>query len=236
MLGIIAAIVISWLLLWLLYRQNLSALGIAPSLNHLQGLVIGFSLSGVACSLYFLLQTTFIENNWIVRDGFTIRDFLSGGWWTVKSVLFEELIFRGALLYLAIQKIGERKACILSACSFGVYHWFSYGAFGSPVQMAIVFVMTSIPGLAFAFSFAKTKSLYLPVGLHFGWNLFTIVIFSSGPLGKQFLLKETDNRLEGILSLLVFIFQIAAIPLITYFYLRWLNRKQVDKIGPAERR
>ena len=225
MLGIIVALAISWLLIWLLHRQSLTVLGIVPSLNHLQDLVIGFIFCAAACSLYFFLQTAFIDNKWVVNENFTIQEFLKSVWWTFRSVLFEEIVFRGALLYIAIQKIGIKKACILSACCFGVYHWFSYGAFGNPVQMAIIFIMTAIPGMAFATAFAKTKSLYLPIGLHFGWNFVTIVIFSSGPLGRQLLFRENDNKLDGIPSLLVFIFQIVAIPLVTYVYLRWVSKR-----------
>jgi membrane protease YdiL (CAAX protease family) len=104
-------------------------------------------------------------------------------------VLFEELIFRGALLYLAIGKFGVKTACTLSAVCFGAYHWFTYNLFGSPVQMVIVFLMTGIFGFTLAYAFAKTKSIYLPVGLHLGWNLFTIVVFSNGPLGQQIFIR-----------------------------------------------
>jgi len=86
--------------------------------------------------------------------------------------------------------------------------------------------MTGIFGLVLAFAFAKTKSLYLPVGLHFGWNLFNIVVFSNGPLGEQIFIKTNGNQLQGILSLLVFLFQVFALPLLTFWYLkRFSGRK-----------
>ncbi|WP_189603592.1 hypothetical protein [Salinimicrobium marinum] len=40
-------------------------------------------------------------------------------------------------------------------------------------------------------------SLYLPIGLHFGWNLVTITIFSQGPSGDQLLISSTENTLGG---------------------------------------
>lgn len=139
---------------------------------------------------------------------------------TLKSVLFEELIFRGALLYIAIKKLGIKKGCFLSSVCFGTYHWFSYNAFGNPVQMVIIFLTTTIFGLMLAFAFAKTKSLYLPVGLHFGWNLFNIVVFSNGPLGQQIFIKTNENHPQGFLSLFVFQFQVFALPLFTYLYFK----------------
>ena len=49
--------------------------------------------------------------------------------WTTKSVLFEEFLFRGVLLYFGIKYYGTKNACIISAITFGAYHWFSYNIF-----------------------------------------------------------------------------------------------------------
>jgi len=94
--------------------------------------------------------------------------------------------------------------------------------------MIFVFIMTGIAGIMFAFAFAKTKSLYLPFGLHFGWNLVTTVVFSSGPLKQQIFIRENENRPEGILSLVIFLFQLFALPLINYWYLKRLERKPLE--------
>jgi uncharacterized protein len=72
----------------------------------------------------------------------------------------------------------------------------------------------------FAFAFAKTKSMYLPIGLHFGWNLVNTVVFSQGPLGQQLFITNGNKRLEGNVSLLFFILQIVAVPILVYVYLR----------------
>lgn len=69
-------------------------------------------------------------------------------------------------------------------------------------------------------SFAETKSIYLPIALHLGWNVFNIVIFSNGPLGHQVLMKANENQPEGIISLIIFLFQIFALPLLVFFYIR----------------
>jgi hypothetical protein len=141
--------------------------------------------------------------------------------WTGKSVLFEELIFRGALLYILIQKIGIKTACLISSIAFGIYHWFSYEVLGNPIQMIYLLFSTGLLGFMFALSFAKTKSLYLPIGLHLGWNLFNIVVFSQGPLGRQLLINDNNGqRLSGLPSIALLLFQIFSIPIIVYVYLR----------------
>lgn len=228
MLGIIAELFISWLLLHFIVKRNLSALGLAPSAIRIKNFGIGFLLAAISCILYQLMSTLFINNSWILNKEITFYGIITSIWWILKSVVFEELLFRGALLYIAIQKLGYKKACILSAICFGVYHWFSYNAFGNPVQMGIIFFMTGIFGYVLAISFTKTQSLYLPVGLHLGWNLFNILVFSNGPLGKQILMKANDHHLEGIVSLIVFLFQIFALPAFVYAYFRFFKVKQLN--------
>jgi hypothetical protein len=87
--------------------------------------------------------------------------------------------------------------------------------------MTYVFASTGIWGLMFAFAFSRTKSLYLPTGLHMGWNLFNIVIFSQGPLGHQFLIHSNNGELlTGLPSLGLQLLQIFGLPIIVCIYLR----------------
>ncbi|MDQ1858787.1 CPBP family intramembrane glutamic endopeptidase [Chryseobacterium sp. WLY505] len=224
MIGIIIELIISWLLLKFIAKQDLSVLGFKPNPTRLVHWSTGFLLAAAICSLYHIMTTAFINNGWILNKQLTLSAALTGIWWVLKSVLFEELLFRGALLYLAIEKWGMTKACLLSAACFGIYHWFSYNAFGNPFQMGIIFGMTAIFGWMLAISFAKTQSLYLPIGLHLGWNLFNIIVFSNGPLGQQIFMKANINHLEGIPSLLIFLFQILALPVLIYGYFKIRNR------------
>lgn len=224
MIGIIIELIISLLLLKFIAKKDLSVLGFKPNSTRLAHWSIGLLLAAAICSLYHIMTTAFINNGWILNKQLTLSAALMGIWWVLKSVLFEELLFRGALLYLAIEKWGTTKACLLSAACFGIYHWFSYNAFGNPFQMGIIFGMTAIFGWMLAVSFAKTQSLYLPIGLHLGWNLFNIIVFSNGPLGKQLFMKANINHLEGIPSLLVFLFQIFALPILMYGYFKFKKK------------
>ena len=225
MIGIIVELIISSLLLWFIDKKDLSVLGFKPTIKRITDLGVGLVLAAACCIIYHLMSTAFANNSWTINKQLTTQAIWAASWWTLKSVLFEELIFRGALLYIAIGKFGVRIACLLSAVCFGVYHWFSHNSFGSPAQMTIIFFMTGIFGLMLAFAFGKTKSLYLPVGLHFGWNLFDIVVFSNGPLGQQILIRTNENQLDGLPSLLVFLFQVFALPLLTLWYFRQVSKR-----------
>jgi membrane protease YdiL (CAAX protease family) len=192
--------------------------------NRIIDLATGFLLAAFCCTVYNIMTTAFANNCWTLNKQSTGQTILRGSWWILISVLYEELIFRGVLLYIAIKKIGLNKACILSAGCFGIYHWFSYNVLGDPLPMIIIFFMTGIFGLMLAFAFAKTMSLYLPIALHFGWNLFSTVVFSNGPLGQQIFIKTNANQPQGTLSWLIFLFQVFALPAFTFWYLKMFKK------------
>lgn len=219
MIGIVVELILSWLLLWFLCRKHLSVLGFAPTGSRRQDFAAGLFGAAVLCCVYYLLQMLG-GSRWGFNGNVTAKGLVAAAWWMVISVLYEELIFRGAPLYIAIRKWGEAKACLLSAACFGVYHWFSYNAFGNPVPMVYVFLLTGFTGWALARAFAKTGSLYLPVALHLGWNLVAGAVLSNGPLGRQLLLKAGGHQPQGGLSLLIFLFQLLALPLFTLWYLK----------------
>ncbi|MDA3613889.1 CPBP family intramembrane glutamic endopeptidase [Polluticaenibacter yanchengensis] len=218
MLGIIIILLISWLLLWKIKAPD--ALGLNPNKQRTLHLATGILLSAICCTVYHLASTTFSNNHWQLNKDFTFIIALNSCWWVLKSVLFEELVFRGALLYILSKKWGTFIACLVSAVSFGIYHWFSYNSFGNPVQMAIIFFMTGLFGYALAFAFVKLKSIYLPTSIHLGWNLFSIIVFSNGPLGQQLLVKVNNHKAEGIWSLIIFLFQVLAVPVFTILYVK----------------
>jgi len=225
MAGIIVELLISWLLLWFICKQHISVLGLKPTLSRMTNLALGFLIAGLCCTLYMLLATAFVGNSWVINKQVTGKVILESLRWTFISVLYEELIFRGALLYIAIKKLGVMKACIFSAVCFGVYHWFSYSLFGNPVMMAVTFLMTGIVGFSWAFAFAKTRSLYLPIGLHFGWNAFFTIVFSNSKHGQAMFVRANTNQLQGVLSFIVFLFQVFALPAFTIWYLNRLPKK-----------
>lgn len=232
MIGILVELIISWLLLWLISRKNLSVLGFTPTKGRVTNLGVGLLIAASCCTLYQLMTTGFINNGWVVNKQVTGQIILENTRWTIVSVLYEELIFRGALLYIAIEKLNVKKACILSAVGFGIYHWFTFNVLGNPFLMIITFLMTAIAGLSWAYAFAKTNSLYLPIGLHFGWNFISTVVFSNGNNGQAILVRANENQLQGLLSLVVFLFQVFALTLLTFWYLRWLSKGKnlsVDK-------
>jgi hypothetical protein len=185
MLGIIIQFLISWLIIWLFEKGNLNVFGFYPTKKRLLAFALFFIVTALCCSSDFFMRMLFAKQEWELNPKLTANLMVTGIWWNIKSVLFEELIFRGVLLYILIKKLGHAKAIIISAIAFGIYHWFSHEVIGNPTQMAITFVVTGTMGLVYAYGYAKTFSLYIPIAIHLGWNLTSSVIFSKSIIGDQ---------------------------------------------------
>lgn len=223
MLMIVVLLVLSWLVLRL-GGEKLNVLGLFPTSGRSFQFIVGFVPSALLALIYFGWVIWTLEAEISVNGSYSFLAFAEGFWWTLRSVLFEEFVFRGALLFFAMKYIGKLRGIILSSVVFGIYHWFSYAVIGDIGAMVYTFIITGIGGLAFAYAYAETRSLYLPIGLHFGWNLMTITIFSQGPIGEQLLISSTENSLEGWRSLVSLLYQISLMPFITYLSLRYLGR------------
>jgi len=182
--GIIVELAVSWLLVWLIEKRNLSVLGLTPTKKRITDFILYFIITAICCSTGFFMRMLFAQEQWEINPAISWQLILKGAWWNLTSVLYEELIFRGVVLFILIRRIGALRAIIISSIAFGIYHWFSFNQLGNYQQMAFTFFTTGIFGLLLAFAYARTASLYAPIAIHFGWNLAHGFIFSQGPIGN----------------------------------------------------
>ncbi|MCO4798137.1 MAG: CPBP family intramembrane metalloprotease [Colwelliaceae bacterium] len=226
MLGIIILLLISWLLLHFFMNQNLSILGIQATTSRLKEFITGFLFTLILCSVAQVLDSIFKEISWSINSDISVQLLVKATWWDFKSVLYEELFFRGALLYILFKKLGINKSILISSILFGIYHWFSYGVFGRIIPMLIIFLGTGIMGYAWGLAYSKTKSIILPFALHFGWNFTQNTIFSKGPLGQLLLAPSNGVELTGLMSLFNFLIPMLLMPIITFLYVKLLVKEK----------
>ena len=185
MIGIVVILGVSWLLLFLIQKKNLSVLGFLP----LKRTVLYFSFGIIAAILIrattLFLEAQFKSFEFTANPAFSFEVALNSFWYHFKSALTEELVFRGAILYILIQRIGAKKAVWLSALIFGVYHWFSYNMFGGDIiPMIYVLLITGLVGFVWAYAYEKTNSLVIPFGMHLGSNFFLTFFLPNQPYGE----------------------------------------------------
>lgn len=119
---------------------------------------------------------------------------------TVIAPVFEEFIFRGAVLHF-LQPYGNGIAIFVSALAFGIYH-------GNFMQ----FFYATVLGIALGYVTVATKSLFCSTLLHAMFNSISgiILIFSSSePIQKSVLHKEIPlNDSEELVMTFYAIFMI----------------------------
>jgi membrane protease YdiL (CAAX protease family) len=232
MTGIAIELLLSFIFLRYFEKVGLEALGVYPNRRRIMDFISGLLLTITYFVLLMLAISYYTENPYHLNNDYSFRNFISTVYYIVKSVLYEDLIFRGALLYILMKRTSHFKAILISSFAFGIYHWFSFNVFGSPVQMLIVFLQTASAGYIFALAYRKTCSMYLPFAMHFGANFSLMILFSKDlNIGSQLLLKSYDkdpvipNPFIGIVLLLLYY---TGYQLFSYIYLQSIKKPLIN--------
>ena len=152
MLQLIGLLAISWLIIWLFEKGNLSVLGLTPTKERLKYCTILFIVSAVFSATAFLLRMYFAKEEYTISNSITTKSIILETWFQIRTVLTEELLFRGVLLYILIKKIKQTKAIIISAVLFAALHVINAGVCGNFKQMIILFTFTFLMGVLLAYS------------------------------------------------------------------------------------
>ncbi|MCC9165483.1 CPBP family intramembrane glutamic endopeptidase [Pontibacter harenae] len=232
MIGNFLLLLASWLLLRL-EKKNLRVLGLSPTVERGFEILLGFLVTAFLAILLALLLAFVAQFVWLPNESMlnsiVFRDLFN----SFQTVFYEELLFRGYLLYKAITLLGDRKANMLSAVAFGMYHWFSFGVFGNPLLMLWVLFYMGLWGLMLAYAYSRTGSLALPIGLHWGWYFIQHHVFNEQ--GSGFFTAVTNIHtmyLSNLESMLYLRLPIIAFSVILVVFLAKLKPKvgKVSKI------
>lgn len=185
MLQLITLLAISWLLIWLFEKRQLSVLGLIPTKRVLIWSVMLLLVSALIAAASFALRMLIIQEDYMMNPALTVRSVWINTWYQFRTVFTEELLCRGALLYILIQRIGSKKSILITALLFAVLHWLNAGIWGDGAQLILVFLFTFIMGLLLAYAFVKSGSLVTPLAIHFGWNWVQNYAFPESATGSH---------------------------------------------------
>ena len=91
--------------------------------------------------------------------------------WFAAGAMGEELLFRGYAFQTLIQGVTFLPATLLMALVFGLAHM------QNPHVTAFSLCNVVLSGILFSFAYMKTRSLWLPFGVHFAWNFSQTTLF-----------------------------------------------------------
>lgn len=158
------------LLLYTLDRvrsQVLGSMGLALDRAALHDSLAGTALGAgmVAASVAVVALAGRVEFHWIGRGPRVLLAILAVTFVTAVAAMAEEVAFRGYPFQRLVEGIGALGGIVLLSVLFGAIH------LGNPHASLWGFLNTIEIGAFLAVAYLRTRSLWMPWGLHFGWNL-----------------------------------------------------------------
>jgi len=109
----------------------------------------------------------------------------------VAAGVTEELVFRGVLFRIVEQRTGTWIALAFTAVLFGAMHLLNPNA---TLWGAVAIAVEA--GAMLAAAYAATRTLWLPIGLHIGWNVALGAVFGAEVSGAG----TSTGLLDGVTS------------------------------------
>ncbi len=147
-------------------RRPLADIGLHGGRSSAVNFILGVLLGGGSAALMLLAPLLAGTGHLVSRPQ---SDFT---WPTLALYLFalliaatgEEMIFRGYAFQLLIEKIGPFATVLPVGVIFGLAHAHN------PNATALGVLNTILWGILIGYAFLRSHDLWLPIGLHYGWN------------------------------------------------------------------
>jgi hypothetical protein len=110
---------------------------------------------------------------------------------SLQSGFIEELAVRGVMFRILEEWLGTWISLVVTASFFGALHLLNHNS----TAMGAIAIACSA-GVILAGAYAVTRRLWLPIGLHFGWNFVESGVFDL-PVSGHKLTGLVQCRLEG---------------------------------------
>jgi membrane protease YdiL (CAAX protease family) len=153
-------------------RRSFTSLGFQANGRVWRDLLAGFLIAGIMLGFIYLIERL---AGWLSLTGVAWQDtppveiILSSGIMLLVFIVTgwqEELYFRGYLLQNISEGLNLGWGVAISSLVFGLAHLSNQNA-------SIMGVLgVTLAGLFMAYAYFRTRQLWLPIGLHIGWNLF----------------------------------------------------------------
>jgi uncharacterized protein len=183
--SVVAVLVYGWVVRRTEHRPltEIPVQGAASAVGR--GALVGAVLfAGVIAQLYF-------NGQYDVSGGGSLAGAAGLVGYMGAAAVTEELLFRGVLFRLIEKRAGTWVAMLLSGLLFGIYHLANPDA----SLWGAVAVAIEAGGMLTA-AYIATRKLWVPIGLHFGWNFAAAGIFSTEVSGNG----STHGLLDGATS------------------------------------
>ncbi|MET8748378.1 CPBP family intramembrane glutamic endopeptidase [Streptomyces sp. NPDC004728] len=151
-----------------------------------RGAVIGAAVFGAVIASLAFLGDFHIDGRGTVTGAIGLVGFMAA------AAVTEELLFRGILFRIAEERLGTWWALTTTGSLFGLMHLTNEHA----TAWGALAIAIEAGGMLTA-AYLATRSLWLPIGLHFGWNFAESGIFSTEVSGNGATHGLLDSSTSG---------------------------------------
>lgn len=170
----------------LIDQQSLISLGLHYDGESLTSVSYGAAIALCCVTVVFLLGLLMgyinVKPSKLSEDCVSCMPLFLGGLVDFfTAAVFEEIIFRGYVYYVLLKSGGLYFAIIGSAVVFSTAHLIKHA------NVPLLYVLNAfVFGIVVAVCRYYTCSLWLPIGLHFGWNVVSGPIFGLPYSGRNY--------------------------------------------------
>lgn len=147
-------------------RGRLADIGLGWTAGSRRNLSIGL-LGGIGAAMVVLLGPVVLRGADLARDPsqhFAWPSLLFFSLILLFGAIGEEMLFRGYAFQVFMAAVGPFAAILPVAVLFGFMHA------SNPGFTVLAGINTFLWGVLLGYSFLRSGDLWLPIGLHFGWN------------------------------------------------------------------
>lgn len=178
--GLSASLVANWLSMRIYEQRGLVDVGLPW--NGLSARNLGYGIAGGMGAATLVLSLP-------LAAGAARIHAIPGGGTSFGTVVFltiallagaagEEILFRGYGFQVLVKAVGPAAAILPVGVLFGLMHA------GNPNASRLGLANTVGFGILFGYAFLRSRDIWLPIGLHFGWNL-TLPLFGVNVSGLR---------------------------------------------------
>jgi membrane protease YdiL (CAAX protease family) len=168
--------------------RSLAQVGFAPQ-HAIRDLVLGL-IAGAALFTVVVLELV-VTGHYRVSAVALTPDLAMAVLLLLPGAALEEMLFRGVLFRLNEEWAGSWVAIVVSAALFGAAHAANQGA-----TWISTIAITLEAGVLLAAAYMVTRTLWFPIGMHFGWNFFEGPVYGTQVSGGHL----TTSLLAGHVS------------------------------------
>ena len=158
---------------WFLYKiehKSIKAIGLNITAKHLLFLVLGLLIGITALGLENFFRIIYTGEHWNISSSIDQLALWKTLYFILPSVIVQELVFRGYLFVKTIEVTNVVIANVIFGILFMLVHVLDRDAMQNTGQLIFLIVSIPIGHLLFATALLRSKTLYFPIGLHWGNN------------------------------------------------------------------